>query len=524
MQAEPSPTALATHERLICGLMATLERQTAETPNRGPAERLQTHGASLLLTADRVYKIKKPVNLGFLDFSTLARRHHYCEEELRINRRYAPQLYRRVVAITGSPDRPQINGEGAIIDYAVEMNRFAAEQRMDAVLARGELSAADIAALARQLGQLHAESPRCHPGTTNSVRLNQPLIDNLADCERLLAGRPGLDAVTRWSRQALSELQPVFERRLADGFVRECHGDLHLANLFRDEQGIHPFDAIEFDPALRWIDVMNDLAFLLIDLDQRGANDLSALLLSHYLEETGDYDGLAPLALFRSYRALVRAKVTWIRAEQAANDPAERTALVSEVDRYLALAERQTRPSTPVLWQMGGLSGSGKSTRALALVRTHAAIRIRSDVERKRLFGLSPQAHSQSPVGAGLYTPESGQLTYQRLATLARDCLRLGYSVVVDAASLRASERTLFRTLAEAGGWPWRLVWCTADEVTLRARIDARRQAGGDPSEATGHVLDAQLRIVEPPDDATMATGAVAGEADSASTSGERQP
>jgi uncharacterized protein len=516
MQAEPSATALAAHEQLIRGMMTALERQSTEASGRGPVERLQTHGASLLLTADRVYKIKKPVNLGFLDFSTLARRQHYCEEELRINRRYAPQLYRRVVAITGSPDQPQFDGEGAIIEYAVEMNRFAAEQRMDAVLARGEVSAADIAVLARHLSQLHAESPRCQPGTADIAQLNQPLLDNLADCERLLAGRPGLDAVASWSRRALGELQAVFERRLASGCVRECHGDLHLANLFRDDQGIHAFDAIEFDPALRWIDVMNDLAFLLMDLDQRGADDLSALLLSHYLEETGDYDGLAPLALFRCYRALVRAKVTWIRAEQAA--PAERTALASEVDRYLALAERQIQPATPILWQMGGLSGSGKSTRALALVRAHAAIRIRSDVERKRLFGLSPQAHSQSPVGAGLYTPESGQLTYQRLATLARDCLRHGYSVVVDAASLRASERTLFRTLAEAGGWPWRLVWCTADEATLRARIEARRQAGGDPSEATGSVLDAQLRIVEPPDD----TGTLANDADSAQP--ERQP
>lgn len=486
MPTDQTTAASHDHERLVRSMITLL----ASRCDGALIERIQTHGASLLLTPQRVYKIKKPVDLGFLDFSTLEKRRYVCEEELRINRRYAPDLYRRVVPITGSHDQPRLDGDGPIIDYAVEMHRFPAEQRLDLVLERGDLSTADIITLADQLSRLHADCPRASTQTARDLSsILKPLHDNLTDCERLLADQPALTEVVDWSRRMLHALQPVLARRLEQGFVRECHGDLHLANLYRDADGMHPFDAIEFDAALRWIDVMNDLAFLLMDLEQRGASDLAAVLLSQYLEKTGDYDGLEPLALFRCYRALVRAKIAALSGNAA------------DVNRYLSLARRCTLSQPPTLWQMGGLSGSGKSTRALELVREHGAIRIRSDVERKRLFGLSADTHTGSAVGAGIYTAAAGEQTYQRLLTLAHRCLEFGYSVVIDAASLRRSERTLFRNLAETHGWRWRLIWCAADPATLRARIEQRLQAGSDASEATTQVLEAQLRVVEPPDD-----------------------
>ncbi|MCP1676863.1 aminoglycoside phosphotransferase family enzyme/predicted kinase [Natronocella acetinitrilica] len=483
-------SALAEHRQLIAGLQRTLSMDGMAV------ETIETHGATVLLAGDHAYKLKKPVDLGFLDYSTLALRQHYCREELRLNRRLAPDLYLAVLPVTGTPDEPELGGSGPVLDHAVQMRRFPTEARLDRVLERGELKPPDMEALAQAMVSFHQTcAPLANDHPLHSVSaITAPLLDNLEDCRRLLPGGVQLEQVLDWFPREHDRLQTLVSERLHSGRVRECHGDLHLANMYREGGAIHFFDGIEFSEPLRYIDVMNEVAFVAMDLDARGSPDLGALLTSHYLECGGDYRGLPLLLLFKCYRALVRAKVNAIHARAGGGEQAGQEAV-----RYLSLAAHYTEPRKPTLWIMGGLSGSGKSTRALALVEQTGAVRIRSDVERKRLFGLAADARTDAPAGGGIYGPEAGEQTYQRLADLARGILACGSSVIVDAANLRRSERARFRALASTGGWSSRLVWCEADENTLRQRLRQRAQLGKDPSEATTAVLERQLQMVEPP-------------------------
>lgn len=472
----------------------------------GAVQWLETHISWLLLAGDYAYKFKKPLQLDFLDFSTLALRRSACAEELRINRRTAPGLYLGLVGLTLAADGTvrllPLQAAPPDAEPAVRMRRFAQEALLAQVLERGQLQPGHIDALARHIARFHDQAAVARPGqpwgTPQAVRT--PVADVLAALQAEAAARGGAAAaqvqrLAHWCARQGAGLEPVFGARLAAGRVRECHGDLHLGNLVLLDGQPQLFDAIEFNAALRWIDCVADIAFLAMDLEARGRADLAWRFLNAWLEQSGDYEGLQVLDYYRVYRALVRARVAGMRARQATG--AQQAASAQEQQHYLDLAERLTAPRPAGLWLTHGLSGSGKSTQALALACQRGMVRLRADVERKRLFGLAPEA-SSSAVPGGIYTAAASLRTHERLEHLARTVLAAGLPVLVDATFLDPAMRERFIALARALDVPCRLLCFEAPLPVLQERVRARQRAGGDASEADEQVLLAQWAAARP--------------------------
>jgi aminoglycoside phosphotransferase family enzyme/predicted kinase len=471
-----------------------------------PVERvelLETHISWVLLTGRYAYKLKKPLALGFLDFSTLDARRRACEDEVRLNRRTAPELYLEVVPVTGTEDDPRIGGEAPAIDYAVKMREFPQSALLDRVAARGELSSEQMDELAGTIAEFHARVDRAGPqsefGTEHAVI--DPARQNFAQMLPL-ATDPESEAALRrlagWTEREFARCRDAFAARRRDGFVRECHGDLHLRNLLALEDRIVPFDCIEFNAALRWIDVMSDVAFLVMDLIDHGLAGHAWRFLDAYLADTGDYGGLAVLRFYFVYRAMVRAKIACLRAQQLPEGAAQRTQAAVECREYLRLAEAFAALDRRALIVTRGLSGSGKTVVSRLLVEELGVIRVRSDVERKRLHGLAAPERTGAAVGAGIYTPEATRGTYERLREVARTIVETGFPAVVDATFLARADRDAFRALARMLGVPFAIAACEAPEPVLRERIAARDRAGADASEATLDVLARQVLAAEP--------------------------
>jgi len=459
-------------------------------------ERLETHISWVFLAGPYAYKLKKPVALEFLDFSTLEARRHHCEEELRLNRRLAPDLYLDVVEICGSHDAPRVGGEGPVIEYAVRMRRFAQEALASQVLARGDLTPQLVTGLASRIARFHGSliPAQAEPyGTPESVLHNA--VQNFEQIERLLDKRVDRETpqvIHEWTEREFWSIYGDIRNRRALGMVRECHGDLHLGNIVLIDAELVPFDCIEFNADLRWSDVMSEVAFLMMDLVDRGAPRLAWLFLNTYLEATGDYSGLAVLRFYLTSRAVVRAKVHLIRARQTASDPAEEARLVRAYRGYMELAAHFAHAGQPALLLMHGLAASGKSTIAQELAQAWGAIRVRSDVERKRLHGMGALQRSGSAVASGLYGQDSTQATYARLAEIARVIVGTGHKVIVDATFLQQWQRAQLREVAQTLAVPIAVLSVQAPESVLRQRIEARRAHAMDPSEATVSVLQYQ--------------------------------
>ena len=463
---------------------------------------IETHISFVLLGGTSAYKIKKAVNLDFLDFTTLAARRFYCAEELRLNKRLAPSVYLDVVPITGSIDAPVLGGQGAPIEYAVKMRQFDQEGLLSRVLARGELKPDLVDDIAAAVAAFHARTARAEADAPfgRAASILRPVRQNfvqMLEAVRDDDDRAHLERLLAWTEAEAARLGPTFERRNRDGFVRECHGDLHLGNIALVDGRATLFDCIEFSPSMRWIDVMSDVAFLIMDLRDHCRPDLAARFLNGYLESSGDYEGLAVVRFYVIYRALVRAKIACLRLAQTAAE-AERARLIDEYRTYLALAIAQTRPAHRGIFITHGVTGSGKTTRAQAIVEASGAVRIRSDVERKRMVGVDSRARTASPVGAGAYSDELTRRTYDRLASLAREIVASGFAVVVDAAFLRRWQRDLLRRVASDLHVPFAIADCTAPERVLRDRVGQRLATGRDASEATIEVLEHQLATAEP--------------------------
>jgi aminoglycoside phosphotransferase family enzyme/predicted kinase len=464
---------------------------------------VETHISWLLLTGEYVYKIKKPVDFGFLDFSTLERRRLCCEEELRLNRRLAPDLYLDVVPITGTPEHPQIAGTGPAFEYAVKMVQFPAGQLLSERAECGRLEVGEIDQIARLIAEFHESVERADESSLygNSDVIQKWFMENLDTVKPLLADDQQLrqlESIQAWGDEQWRGKADLMQLRKRQGYVRECHGDLHLNNITLINGKVTLFDCIEFNPTLRWIDVISEIAFLFIDLLHVGHERLAYRFLNHYLHYTGDYFGLALLRYYLVYRAMVRAKVTMLRMAQQRNDEAICMRARAEYAVYANLAERFTKEGKGALLITHGYSASGKSTLASQLVERLGAIQIRSDVERKRLFGYRMLEITQSGIDQGLYTQEAGRQTFLRLAELAKAVIEAGFTVIVDATFIAAALREQFRTLASECGVPFLIIDFKASEQELYRRIEQRQQLKNDASEATLDVLKQQLASAQP--------------------------
>ena len=479
--------------RLIEALLkpAAFEHSAAAT------ELIETHISWLILAGEFAYKIKKPVSLGFLDFTSLERRKFFCEEEIRLNKPSAPDIYIDVIAITDGPN-PHFGGDGEPIEYAVRMQRFDNDLRLDRQLDNEKLDQDDMKELAQAIASRHdscaiVESDlRDHQLalTREFMWENFRWLDGIIDAELLTFLRD-------WTRAELNKTSVLLEQRFDNGFVRECHGDLHLANLVRMPGGIRTFDCIEFNADLRNSDVICDIAFLVMDLVARNRHDLAARFLNRYLERTGDYTGIALLDLYFVYRCLVRAKVAAISYREL-SDAGEQRRLLDEALRYCGMAKRQASKASPVLIVMHGLSGSGKTWLSDALMAALPAIRIRSDIERKRMFAIAETAASGSAWGKGIYSQETDAEVYNRLCAMAATVLETGHNTILDAAFLTTAERRAAMHAAKQAGCPAVLVNVHAPEKIMRDRVAARARTGKDASEATATVISRQLAELEP--------------------------
>ncbi|MBK8688454.1 MAG: AAA family ATPase [Betaproteobacteria bacterium] len=464
-------------------------------------EVVETHISWVLLTGTYAYKVKKAVTLSFLDFGSLAARQRCCEEELRLNRRLAPSLYVDVVAITGSSAQPVIGGPGPAIEYAVRMREFPQSALLSRIAARGELVAADIDALAATVANFHQRIAVAPPnaalgGPDEILRYADDNFVQILATGEAGAAATALAALREWTRREHARLHPLFSARRRRGFVRECHGDLHLANVARIDGEITVFDGIEYSAALRWIDVASEIAFTVMDLKDRGQAAFAHRFLDAYLEATGDYEALAVLRYYVVYRALVRAKVACLRAGQLPPGGA-RDALHREFRDYVDLAVREAEPGRAAIVITHGFAGSGKTTCTQALLEALGAIRLRSDVLRKRRFGLGPHDDSGSGLASGLYAPEATRATYLQARDLAREIAASDRVAIVDATCLARWQRDLFRDLAAELRIPFAIVDLHASAGTLRQRVVQRRTAGDDASEADLAVLEQQQRVDE---------------------------
>lgn len=476
-------------------MLAALSGPRAYPPPVDEVQRVETHISWVFLAGEYAYKFKKPVDLGFLDFRARERRLHYCREELRLNSRLAPEIYVDVVGARATPDGWRVGELSDDAEPAVRMRRFPAAARLDRRLESGQLEGEALEAFAVDLARFQQSLPPAQPGAGygDARTVARPALANFSALPR--AGldpslATALAKLEDWTERRATVLAERFDARLADGFVREGHGDLHLANLVLLDGRIRAFDGIEFDPALRWIDVQSEVAFLLMDLESRGRAELGWRFYNAWLAAFGDYDGLALLDWYLVYRHIVRAKIDGIWLTQPGLEATETQRLSARLGRHVELATRHAHPPTPLLVLMHGLSGSGKSHLAARLAPYLPAAWVRSDLERKRLHGLDPLSAAPAAVGAGLYDTASGARTYARLADIARTALAAGIHLIVDAAFLETGRREEFVRLAlDCGARPVVLA-CEAPTDVLRRRVAAR---SCDASDADLAVLEAQL-------------------------------
>jgi aminoglycoside phosphotransferase family enzyme/predicted kinase len=489
----PHEASLAAQVRLVAALRRTLGSDVRV---------LETHISFVLLTGQYAYKVKKAVDLGFLDFRTLSSRSFYCEEELRLNRRTAPDIYLEVVAITGSADAPVLGGDGPPIEFALKMREFRQDALAIHALARGDMSPIFVDALAMQIADLHgaaraadSDGSRGDPDVTLRLALRnfermRPAIADLGDVGQL-------DGLRAWTEAEHADLAATERDRRSRARIRECHGDLHLGNIAAIDGKPLIFDCLEFSDDLRWTDVMSDVAFVVMDLRHHRRRDLAYRFLNAYLEVTGDYDGLRVLRFHLVYRAMVRAMVACERARQL-DAGTVRDAAVAESRDYLDLAARFAYETNPAIVITHGFSGCGKTTMSQSLAEAIAGVRIRTDVERKRLHGLRPTDRDPAGLGATLYSFEVTRWVYLRVLALTRAAVEAGFPTIVDGAFLWRWQREMFRTLARELGVPFLVVTFKAREATLRERIVQRVQDANDASDADLAVLDQQLRCTQP--------------------------
>jgi aminoglycoside phosphotransferase family enzyme/predicted kinase len=455
-------------------------------------ERVETHASIVFLAGASAWKLKRAVRYDYLDFSTADRRRGMCEAELRINRRTAPDLYRRVVAVTREADGSlALGGPGVPVDWVLEMARFDQDGLFDRLAARGTLDLGLMRPLASAIAHFHqaAESRRDHGGKSGMAWVIDGNASGFNEQGAGVLDEALCATVTSESRRALERVGALLDARQRDGRVRQCHGDLHLRNIVLIDGRPTLFDAIEFNDEIACTDVLYDLAFLLMDLWRRQLPRHANAVWNGYLGETLDFAGLPLLPLFLSCRAAVRAK-TSATAAGLQGDLTRRDELRVLARAYLEMAGRLLHPPHAALVAVGGLSGSGKSVLAAALAPSVGAVPgavvIRSDEIRKRICGVDPLER----LGPEGYTADVTQRVYATMTERAASAVRAGYAAIADAVFARPEDRDVIEQAAAAAGVPFVGIWLDAPHDVLVARAGQRH---GDPSDADAAVIQRQL-------------------------------
>ncbi|NUA28558.1 bifunctional aminoglycoside phosphotransferase/ATP-binding protein [Cupriavidus basilensis] len=495
-------------------LTQALMRPAAYPHPVGKVSLIETHISQVFLAGSFAYKVRKPVRLDFVDFGTLAARKADCQAELELNRRMAAALYLGVVRIVAGPGpgEVQVGGTGQALEYAVKMRRFRQQDLFCAMAQTNRLTGTHVETLARRLAAIHLAAPVAGGGTGHGTpaRIAAVAQQAMAGVAALASGTGAAARMAALLRERAVALQPAFAKRLASGHVRECHGDLHLGNIALIDGEPTPFDCLEFDAGLRWIDTISDTAFVFMDLLHASRQDLAYRLINTYLECSGDYAGLAILPFYTALRAVVRARVLLERAHQRSaagtGTAAEMAAAQMRCNDLLALASAALTRNPGAITIMHGLSGSGKSTVAHQLALAAAMVRVRADVERKRLALAHGNPHgdqrgdiqSNTAAHGDLYTTQHTARVYRRLLAICRLGSSAGFPMIADATFLARAQRQRFASLAARQGVGFSIVDCHAGLATLRERIVTRARQGGDPSEADLQVLEWQRRAQEP--------------------------
>ncbi|BAB76486.1 AAA family ATPase [Anabaena sp. FACHB-709] len=461
-----------------------------------PIQLIQTHVSSVLLTGEYAYKLKKPVNFGFLDFSTLEKRQHFCQEELRLNQRGASELYLEILPISLVGEKYTLGGTGEAVEYVLKMRQFPQEGLFSELFAQGKLTESHLEELGKVVAQYHAKTE-----TNDYIRsfgevpqVQAAFDENYQQTEKYI-GEPQtqlqFDETKAYTERFFAEKQELFQRRIQNNYIRECHGDLHLRNICLWQEKILLFDCIEFNEPFRFVDVMFDVAYAVMDLDAQQRPDLSNAYLNTYLEQTGDWEGLEVLPIYLNRQSYVRAKVTSFLLDDPSVPATVKEEATKTASTYYKLAWEYTKPKQGKLILMSGLSGSGKSTTAKYLARQLGAIQIRSDAVRKHLGGISLWERG----GDDLYTPEMTQKTYARLLNLGIILANQGYTVILDAKYDKQNLRAEAIAQAEKHHLPLQIIHCTAPIEVIQERLIKRT---GDIADATVDLLSSQLQQTEP--------------------------
>jgi uncharacterized protein len=455
-----------------------------------PIELIQTHASWVLLTGDFTYKLKKIVNFGFLDYSTLVNRQHFCNEEIRLNQRGAKELYLAVLPITKQGNYYQLAGDGEVVDYTVKMVQFPQSALLSNLFELGQITTRDIEEIGQVVAQFHADAQTneyiASFGTVANI--GKSIDNNYRQTEKYIGRSQTQQQYTEtkvYTDRFLLEHQQIFLDRIAGGFIRECHGDLHLRNICRWQHKILLFDCIEFNEPFRFVDTMYDVAFIVMDLEARCRKDLANRFLNTYVEQTGDWAGLQVLPLYLSRQAYVRAKVTSFLLDDLGISSADRAAAVQTAENYYYQAWAYTQPQQGRLIMLSGLSGSGKSTVGKQLATSMGGIQLRSDAVRKHLAGIPLLTKGDRR----LYTPEMTAQTYQQVLSLAENLATQGFTVILDAKYDRHSLRGAVIELAKNMGIKLDIIHCTSPEQVL---IDRLTQRTGDIADATVDLLASQ--------------------------------
>lgn len=493
---------------MIRSILKSLLKPEAYPDEVTGVELIQTHVSYIFLTDHHAYKIKKPVDFGFLNFSTIDRRRFYCNEEVRLNRRLCPDIYEKVVELRETPNGAAFHGSGTIIDYAVKMRRLPAERMLDKLVAAGDISAATMREVSRIIAEFHRTAPTsatiADHGRLERLMYNwQENFDQAVPFEESTLPAPDREYIRSWVTRFAADHGQLFQQRVADGFIRECDGDIHLENICLDNGAIHIFDCIEFNDRFRCCDTAADIAFLLMDLDYHGRNDLSNDVIDEYITVSGDSGAVDLIDFYKIYRAFVRGKVESFRLKDSGISLEEQTLAKKRAIRYFRLARGyiERRQMKPTLFITCGLMGTGKSTLTAQLAFELGIASYNSDVVRKQMTGLPDERQARNEFNTGLYNQQTHEATYAELLRRAEQQLTSGTSVIIDACFAHRDQRSPFAAAAQRHSVPLVILHMTCGDAENKRRLLEREAAGTSVSDGRLELLACQAEGFEPPDE-----------------------